>query len=355
MLELQKIKPSAILELLHRKWDLAATSVESLEETHRSVWKVITSDKQYFLKRYLFQFNVDSVQWEQDLIKQLKIHGFSLALPEPVTTAQGTLCVEYQGNVWSLMDVVPGRSLVPNDLNPACAHQIGQVLAQYHRAAARVNLSQRPGNASMLTIEGLRIPGGDVDAFAKAIEKAQPTNSVEALLLSNGQMMLQECQRLQKCLNNSVDEGWMTLPIHGDFSPWNLMIDADGQIAGIIDFEYSLMDYRIADLARVADIDARMVGEQPPYAQEWVCALVKGYQMIFLLEPDEILTLPDWMRLYYVVGYLFVLSQWLLRGPHREALKGHLMVYSDLLPRYTAFKQSAPRLRALLSELQTHP
>ena len=352
MSKLRRMESSTILELLRREWDLVATSVESLEDTHRSVWKVITYDKQYFLKRYLFQFNVNSVQWEQTLINQLKNNGFPLALPEPVPSARGTLCLEHQSNVWALMDVVPGRPLTPDDLNPDCARQIGKVLAQYHRAAAKVNLPQRPGSVSMLRMDVLRIPGSDVNAFAKAIERVQPANSVEALLLSNGQIMLQECQYLQQNLSSIFDAGWMLLPIHGDFSPWNLMIDNDGQITGIIDFEYSLLDYRIADLARVADVDAVMVNEQPPYAREWIRVLIEGYQTLLSLEPDEILTLPDWMRLYYIVGYLFVLSQWLLRGPHWETLKGHLKVYADLLPRYTAFKQSAPRLRALLSELQ---
>ena len=109
------------------------------------------------------------------------------------------------------------------------------------------------------------------------------------------------------------------IPIHGDFAPWNLRYEGD-RLTGLLDFELSRCDHRVADFALAwrGKYDAIVEGyeEVSPLEPEeraaivpvWWAALIEGYCRDLRLGRDD----DGW-----TVGKLLARSP--LMGPDAEA------------------------------------
>ena len=192
-----------------------------------------------------------------------------------------------------------------------------------------------------------------MSGLADVARRTQAIDPFQSTLLRNVQEIIRDLYDLHQSLNDALGR-WNSLPVHGDFTPWNLLVSRAGEITGIIDFEFAHLDHRVSDIGRVADMQSDLVGESSPYPIQWVLGIAEGYLTHTKLTEAELAAVPDFMRLYYVTGYLFAMGQWLFNGPYGDSLSNQIKVYADLLPNYRQLCREADGLRARLVECQGH-
>lgn len=136
------------------------------------------------------------------------------------------------GVTWWLVTRLPGA---PPERGVVEQRRRGQLLAKLHATTARLAVpGQRRGFALADSIVDRNL-----DHALSAYEAVRP---VEARIL---RWHLDWLRAAFAELNLAHAE---TIVLHGDFAPWNLLF-VDGQLSGILDFEASHLNYRVADFA----------------------------------------------------------------------------------------------------------
>jgi Ser/Thr protein kinase RdoA (MazF antagonist) len=63
--------------------------------------------------------------------------------------------------------------------------------------------------------------------------------------------------RIEKYMNIAVEKGYnsIKIPIHGDYNPWNLVFSEVGSLSAVLDFNYSIIDHPVHDVAATITIE----------------------------------------------------------------------------------------------------
>lgn len=192
-------------------------------------WRVATVDGDIFLRRSGPARTHDAVTYELMILQRLATRGWPV--PRPVG---GPMVSD--GRVWVAFRALPGRMRRPRSEVSRREEQRerGRLLGQLHvDLAGMADLGQKPGFARA------------EDSFAGLdgqLVQLSRTRPDEARAL---QRHLDETRQALDTLRAATREAQV---IHADFSTWNLL-HAGGEVSGLLDFDLSHVNHRVADFA----------------------------------------------------------------------------------------------------------
>ncbi len=225
-------------------------------------WLVEKCGDQLVLRRWSAQ-SLESIEYELQLVSSLKTIGWPVApLEQPE---------EIEGNLWSLSPALLGES---NSVNgPEEQRERGRLLAEFHAVTAGIEaLEQRPGWRRFEEILGDQ----ELDRVLSTYER---TRSEEVRIVR------WHLDRARKRIEGLRLGERPSLPVHGDFTAWNLLY-LNGQLSGVLDFELSRNDHRVADfgLAWRGKYDQVIHGynEVSPLEQEEYAMLVPAWWSVLI-------------------------------------------------------------------------
>ena len=226
-------------------------------------WAVRSADGgRFVLRRFgAGPERMDDIAWEGARLTALLAAGLPVAAPR-------TDPIRIDGRVWAIYRRLPGRPLAPSNTDEAGYRALGRALADYH-AVART-LSPPPQRPGWRPYAECFAPPADGPGRGALLDRLARTDPGQAEAFGKAAEALQ-ARRLP-----SVLEGLPVLAVHGDFSPWNLLMK-DGAVSGILDFEAAHLDAAAADLAfaRRGSHDAVVWGylERQPLSDAELAAL----------------------------------------------------------------------------------
>lgn len=191
-----------------------------------SHWLVRRHDTEFVLRRFRPIRSIPYAAYEVTVLDRLA------ALGHPVPTVVDEPA-DVDGSVWFLMTKVPGA---PGDYETDDPRERGRRLAALHDGLGHLmDLGQREGRR--LTYEPIASP--TFDAALADYARWFPDDA---------RVMQWHLDRCRAQLDGHDVSELPSGVIHGDFTPWNLLF-TDRGLTGIVDFDLSHRDLRIADFA----------------------------------------------------------------------------------------------------------
>ena len=167
------------------------------------------------------------IAYELEVLTQLDEAGW----PVP-TEVEGPIQVD--GRTWGLFKYFPGTCRTSNE--PEDRRARGRLLAELHEATASLEgMGQRRGFGLSDDVIG---DPGLIDSIRK-YEQIKP---------SEGHVMRWHIDRANEAFDRLDLDSAVTTVLHGDFTPWNLLYEGES-LTGVIDFEATHLNYRVADFA----------------------------------------------------------------------------------------------------------
>jgi len=134
---------------------------------------------------------------------------------------------------WCLLERLPGASL---EDSPAERRTRGRLLAELHESTAQLTgVGQRAG----FVLADANAGDPELDASIRAYERLRPRE---------GHIMRWHLDWARSAFAKLKLQDAETVVLHGDFARWNLLFE-DDRLTGILDFEASHRNYRVADFA----------------------------------------------------------------------------------------------------------
>ena len=167
------------------------------------------------------------IAYELGVLARLDEEGWPVptAVEEPI---------QADGRTWCLFKFLPGTCRTTNRPEERLAR--GRLLAELHEAALSLaGMGQRRGFG--LSDEVIGAPGL-VDSIRK-YEQFRP---------AEGHIMRWHIDQANEVFDRLDLDGAATTVLHGDFAPWNLLYEGEN-LTGVIDFEATHLNYRVADFA----------------------------------------------------------------------------------------------------------
>src|SRR5258708_1749755 len=205
-------------ELL-RRWAIAPTVY--LGGRRNQHWLVSSGKTELVLHASPFD-----ITYELQVQQYLHREGWPVSqlLREPTWLADKT---------WCLLERLPGAS---RDDSPEERRERGRLLAQLHASTTRLSgLDQRAGFVL-------------ADALAGDPELETSLCAYERLRPREGHIMRWHLEWARTAFAKLDLHDAETVVLHGDFARWNLLFQ-DDRLTGILDFEASQRNYRVADFA----------------------------------------------------------------------------------------------------------
>ena len=234
----------------------------------------------FFLKHYQ---NVDAgsrVGFEHKLLQELSQSNLPFAVPAPVSTVTGEAIARVpDGGAQSLTRRISGRPGWRGD--PALALGAGHALALLDIAMAQMEFDtiiEIPSTFGALVSGHPAIPDL-ARATHAAFHDLEMATAIDATLAS-----AERRWRISTA-------GWPTQIIHADYFPPNVLV-TDGEVSGVIDFEFAGTSHRAMDFA------IGLVAFGAPHKEfvpmwEGMEAFATGYLPTNPISDEERATMPD--------------------------------------------------------------
>lgn len=289
---------------------------------------VVPGEPAFLLKRRRLPGPAAGLAWEMALREALGGAGWPTARGVPARGGGAGFVGE--GASWTCEVLRPGAPRTPRTVAAWRVH--GRLLARLHRDLAALDPGeQRPGLGKTWELDVLTEAAG-VGTFNRLVAAFEAEHGELARLIRRERYRnLRELARL----------GYPELPeqpIHGDFSPKNLLWTG-GELSGVIDWEFARRDAALCDFA------ALMMPFGPlemPFAR----ALFDGYASVRPVSNQEFGLLPALVRASLLWWVTVLLIGWRLgRG-------GEAGIARTMTVRLPAFERFALELGALRQEVR---
>ena len=170
----------------------------------------------------------DDIDYELEVLRRLR----GLGWPVPVAVEEP---VHVGGRTWCLFTWLPGICRPSADSSEERRAR-GRLLAELHGSTARIaKMGQRGGF-------------GRSDEMIRDPELVSLIRSYERIHPAEGHIMRWHLDRAHEAFERIDVETAETIVLHSDFTRWNLLFEGDS-LTGILDFEATHLNYRVADFA----------------------------------------------------------------------------------------------------------
>jgi aminoglycoside phosphotransferase (APT) family kinase protein len=216
---------SPICRDVMRYWD--ATPIDYLGGRSNEHWLVESGRSRFVLRGYSAE-PFDDIGYELAVLRCLRDLGW----PVPVAVEEP---IHRGGRTWCLFTWLPGACRPLAD-GVEEKRTRGRLLAELHDATSRMaGMGQRGGFDRS-------------DALIRDPALVSAIRAYERIYPAEGHIMRWHLDRAQEafaCLDVETAE---TIVLHSDFARWNLLFEGE-RLTGILDFEATHLDYRVADFA----------------------------------------------------------------------------------------------------------
>ncbi len=254
---------SRIPDAVMRHWGV--TPIEYFGGQSNAHWLVESGGSRLVLRGYAPE-PLGDIAYELAVLRRLRALGW----PVPAAVAEP---MHFGGRTWCLFVWLPGECRPP-EKNAAEQRARGRLLAELHGSTASlVAMGQRGGFGR--SEEVVRDPA--LVSLIRAYERIAPTE---------GHIMRWHLDQAQEAFASIGLETAETIVLHSDFTRWNLLFEGE-RLTGILDFEATHLNYRVADFA------LSWRGEHD--------AVIEGYQEVRkLTDRDWALLVPAYWSWIYL-------------------------------------------------------
>ena len=216
--------PLQIPPAVKQRWGI--TPVDYLGGRHKQSWLVEYRRSVLVLRRYP-EHPFQDIAYELEVLSRLNGDGW----PVPVAIEDP---IEVDGRTWCLSKFLPGTSRTAERTEDRRGR--GRLLAKLHVATTPlVEMGQRRG--FVLSDELIGDP--ELVGVIREYEKLRPYG---------GHVVRWHIDRAVEALDRLDLERAEKTVLHSDFVPWNLLYEGES-LTGILDFDATHLNYRVADFA----------------------------------------------------------------------------------------------------------
>jgi Ser/Thr protein kinase RdoA (MazF antagonist) len=199
-------------------------------------WSVVSGRGRFVLRQYGTDGVVDrspaSIRWEHQLVTQLAARGYpALAAQQPARELDGATYALFpyrRGVTWRFRR------------DEADYRRLGALLADYHAIAATLGpRNQRAG--------WRRFDAGTLPARGGVARRDRLLTVLRRVDVETARLAATTAREIEPRIAASGVRSLPALPIHGDFSPWNLAFHR-GSLSAVLDFDLAHLDLRAADV-----------------------------------------------------------------------------------------------------------
>ncbi|MSQ24527.1 MAG: hypothetical protein EXR58_08310 [Chloroflexi bacterium] len=208
-----------------QRWNVAPT--DYLGGRHNQHWLVQSRGSRLVVRGYSPE-TWDDIAYELEVLRQLAALGWPVpTLVEPPT--------HFAGQTWCLFTWLPGA---PPELADSSKERRarGRLLAELHESTALIgDMGQRGGFCRSDDLVG----DPELLSLVQHYERVCP---------AEGHILRWHLDQARESFERIDLNGAETLVLHSDFAPWNLLL-RDERLSGVLDFESTHLNYRVADFA----------------------------------------------------------------------------------------------------------
>ena len=258
------------------------TSIQSLGSaggfSGAQFWQVETIEETYCLRRWpKEQPSVEQLDWIHRVLIHCAANGAAM-VDAPLRTTDGATFVKSDGFVWQLSHWLPGQANYCDEPNDEKLVNAISALAQFHLAAAQVNLDFRP---SSNVTERLNMLGRVKDVLRQVVAapaSIHPSlNDLRSLVSAKGEVLAQQLLVQLSPFESTI---LPIQPVIRDIWHDHIFFIGD-EVTGIIDFGAMEMDTVCLDISRLL---GSMLGEN---TEKWKLALASYSGIRALTEPER--------------------------------------------------------------------
>ena len=210
---------------LAQRWGI--TPIDYLGARYNQHWLVESRGSRLVLRGYSKE-PFDDIAYELEVMRRLLALGWPVpaAIEEPILV---------DGRTWCLFSWLPGASR-PSTNSSEERRTRGRLLAQLHDSMTLlVGMEQRRG----FSLSNELISDPELIPLVQEYEHIRP---------AEGHIMRWHIDRAQESFEGVDLDGAETIVLHSDFATWNLLFEGE-RLTGIIDFDSTHLNYRVADFA----------------------------------------------------------------------------------------------------------
>lgn len=292
------------------------------------------SAAQYIIRIYNNGFNKEKVVYEHTILKCMKDTDLPFLLPklvpcitdEAATFVQLGSCGDEEtgtGPCACCFELIPGREAVGT---ATAAFNIGKAAAQLVDAMKDLKIDLPLVNPPFRDIWKAH-SHVNRDRFFDALTTwpglagpDAPPGVKEGLKYLSDQVLVME-KLVERCAS-------LTLPeqqIHADLHSGNVLTDDDGHVTGVLDFEFSTIDWRVLELC-IAVSKYVSLKEPQPLFEAWVDGYAAGGGS---LTADEASLVPDFLVLRHIIGIVYFVGRVYAGEDEIDAVVSRAAVYAQ--------------------------
>ncbi|WP_160036494.1 phosphotransferase [Paenibacillus sp. An7] len=277
---------------------------------NNSTYLIHLSGKRYVLRNYNSHQDFDKVKYEHAILKSLAIHKQKFVYPQLVPTLEDTTFTHQEGKIGALFHYQEGSNAVR--MGPNQYLQLGQKAGQVTLALSLITVPLAPVYPPYYRLD-LAYPEISPATFIRFLQ--QPDSSFQSLH--------QETKEIAEVIEDLFIKtcgGLEDLPhqlVHGDLNTSNILVNEEGNITTILDFEFATWDLRVMELAvPLSDLITGMIMDENDNTQAeeemWnnLKALISGYASEVSLLPEEKDMIPSLVLLRRVDVVMHFLTRY---------------------------------------------
>lgn len=269
---------------------------------------VDVGDRTYVMRLYETHRDRNKIKFEHNVLLRLAEVKKTLTfdIPMPLELPGGgtmvTLGDEEGGKIAALFTFTEGNN--PIELGVSQLQKMGKAVGQLSAALAMLNISDKPEYAPYYEIEHIH-PSCKPEAIrAFSLQTPEPfiQQKEELAYIFDRYMALYAAIPAIRKLPHQL--------VHGDINGSNMLVDDEGQLVAILDFEFVTMDARVMELAVcLSDLIDPALSEERLRLK---CrSFYSGYSEFVALTEDEISILPLLIELRRLDVFIHFLGRYL--------------------------------------------
>lgn len=264
---------------------------------------IAVNDKDYVLRIYETHQDEAKVKYEHSVLLALKDLPLSFSIPVPVLTREGNTLVRTEdGKIAGLFHFLEGENPALDE--SANLTSFGKTTALLSKALAKVQIENRPVYRPYYEIESAhpRCSMSDVNRFCTNPSIDFADQASELLVISEQLSSFRQSVPALKQLPHQL--------VHGDLNASNILVNVDGKVSSVLDFEFVTSDLRVMELA-VCLSDFIRPGQDDSIIFEKIKAFLSGYGSAIKLCENEVNVVPILINLRGLDVFIHFLGRYL--------------------------------------------
>jgi homoserine kinase type II len=263
---------------------------------------VSVDDEQYVLRIYETHQDEDKVNYEHSILVALAEMTLPFSIPQPVRSRDGkTLVRTRDGKIAGLFRYLDGVNPTLDEL--AEIHSYGRSAGQLSASLSHVQINQRPAYRPYYEIESThpRCSLQDVLSFCKNPPREFSEMATDLqIIYEQLTSFMEQVSTLTKLPHQLV---------HGDLNSSNILVNDDGIVSAVLDFEFVTYDLRVMEMA-VCLSDFIEPSEEAAIIWGRIHAFLSGYGQSLKLTEAEIETVPVLIQLRSLDVFIHFLGRY---------------------------------------------